>query len=495
MGTTISKELDRIAGNQKALLEAMPEMVLLVNISGTIEHMNPSAVNFFGNLCDEAESLNKKDARIHDQLIDLVKLSLEKKLNHLETTLINDSHFQYSIASFSGYNGDNLYWLIIRDITESTKHREELSRHKNHIESVLTYKINELKESQTIRKKLCQQMKSLKVNLDLRESSGMIIGASKAMHDFQDMITRVADTDATILITGESGTGKELAANMLYEAGGRKDKPFLKINCNTINDTLLESDLFGYEKGAFTGAEHRKRGKFEVVDGGTIFLDEIGDISPRMQAALLRVLQNGEIFRVGGNQPIRVNVRIIAATNIDLAAAVQKGTFRLDLFYRLNIINLHLPPLRERKEDIADLVSHFVRKFRKAHDRDVQYIPRNSLEKLYDHNWPGNIRELENVIQRAVLISKTNIITVKDLIFDLPENNHNDSTGDLDSMLLQYNGMPLKGIVAELEKKIITRKLESHSGNVAKAAKDLSICRAALYEKLKKYSISSKTLR
>ncbi len=238
------------------------------------------------------------------------------------------------------------------------------------------------------------------------------------LQDLRDMVLQVSKSDATILITGESGTGKELVANLIRETSNRSNKPFLKINCNTINDSLLESDLFGYEKGSFTGAYKRKIGKFEVVDGGTIFLDEIGDISPRMQAALLRVLQDGEIIRVGGNTPIKVDVRVIAATNNDLAAAVKKDLFRLDLFYRLNIINIAIPPLRERKEDVIDLVSHFVRRYRTAFKKDINFVPKSIIETLLAHHWPGNVRELENVIQRAVLMSKSNIITEEELIFD-----------------------------------------------------------------------------
>lgn len=493
MGPYISNDLDRMAGNQKALLEAMPEMVLLINIDGSIEHMNPSARSFFGELCCKKQKTDFIPCKIHDQLIALAKVSIEKKSHHIETTLINDSHLQYSVAPFSGYKGDKLYWLIIRDITENTKDREELCRHNNSIESVLAYKINELKESKLVKRRLSKQLENIKISIDLQSSSGMIVGASRAMQDFQNIILRVADTDATIMITGESGTGKELAANMLYEASGRKDQPYLKINCNTINDMLLESDLFGYEKGAFTGAEKRQQGKFEAVNGGTIFLDEIGDISPRMQAALLRVLQNGEIFRVGGNVPIKIDVRIIAATNMDLPAAVQKGSFRLDLFYRLNIINLPLPPLRERKEDINALVSHFVRVYREKHNKEIQFIPKQTLEKLMAHDWPGNIRELENVIQRAVLMCKSDIITNKDLIFDI-QTDRNTATG-LHTFIQQYTGMPLKKIVSELEKKIIEDKLGTVDGNVAMTAKELQICKAALYEKLKRYSISPKELR
>ena len=320
-----------------------------------------------------------------------------------------------------------------------------------------------------------------------------MVGSSKALRELRDMVHQVAKSDATILITGESGTGKELVANLIRETSNRNEKPFLKINCNTINDSLLESDLFGYEKGSFTGAHARRKGKFEVVDGGTIFLDEIGDISPRMQAALLRVLQDGEIIRVGGNSPIRVDVRIIAATNRDLALAVQEGTFRLDLYYRLNIINISIPPLRERKEDIVGLVTHFVRRYRLAFKKDVNFVPKSIMTRLSNHHWPGNIRELENVIQRAVLMSKSNVITEQELIFDLPAGEEKDKS--YLSLLQKFEGLPLKKITSEMERDIILHILAKYNGNVAKTAQVLKIGKTAFYDKLKRYDISAKNLK
>lgn len=317
-----------------------------------------------------------------------------------------------------------------------------------------------------------------------------MVGSSKSLRELRNMVHQVASSDATILITGESGTGKELVANLIRESSNRSNKPFLKINCNTINDSLLESDLFGYEKGAFTGADTRRKGKFEVVDGGTIFLDEIGDISPRMQAALLRVLQDGEIIRVGGNTPIKVDVRIITATNADLAAAVHEGTFRLDLYYRLNIINITIPPLRERKEDIVDLVSHFVRRYRKAFKKDITFLPKSIMNRLMEHDWPGNVRELENVIQRAVLMAKSNVITTNELFFDRQHDSQvSQPTASFHERL---DGMPLRDMMAEVEKEIINSVLLKHNGNVATTAKSLGIGKTAFYDKLKRYDISPK---
>jgi len=487
-----NKELERLIANQQTLLDVMPEMVLLVDNDRAIEYMNPSAVLFFGDLKNSSDNIRSDEIRT--SLLQEVKKQLgTSKRNGVMTTVIHNYHLEYSIAPFVGYRGDNLYWLIMRDATERKNHEQEMALFHSNIELILSQKINELKESELIRNKLLNQLNTLKNNLEFQPTEGTMVGSSKALRELRDMVHQVAKSDATILITGESGTGKELVANLIRETSNRNEKPFLKINCNTINDSLLESDLFGYEKGSFTGAHARRKGKFEVVDGGTIFLDEIGDISPRMQAALLRVLQDGEIIRVGGNSPIRVDVRIIAATNRDLALAVQEGTFRLDLYYRLNIINISIPPLRERKEDIVGLVTHFVRRYRLAFKKDVNFVPKSIMTRLSNHHWPGNIRELENVIQRAVLMSKSNVITEQELIFDLPAGEEKDKS--YLSLLQKFEGLPLKKITSEMERDIILHILAKYNGNVAKTAQVLKIGKTAFYDKLKRYDISAKNLK
>jgi len=217
---------------------------------------------------------------------------------------------------------------------------------------------------------------------------------------------KIAPTNSTVLIGGESGTGKEFFAKIIHRMSNRSDGRFVAINCGAIPENLFEREFFGHKKGSFTGAMANKIGLFEAASDGTIFLDEIGDISPRMQVALLRILQNGEIIRVGGTEPVRVNVRVIAATNVDLAQAVKEKKFRLDLYYRLNIINVDIPPLRERKEDIVELVSHFVNHYREAFKKEIDFVPKSTITRLLAHDWPGNVRELENLIQRAVLMAK-----------------------------------------------------------------------------------------
>ena len=484
-----TKELDRLISNQRTLLDVMPEMVLLVDSDKSIEYLNPSALRFFGNLKSDSDDPTIEKTR--QTLLDEVRSQTKsRKMNGIVTTVINSSHLEYSIAPFVGYRGDNLHWVIMRDVTERKSHEDEIALFHSNIELILSQKINELKESELIRNKLLKQLNSLKSHLENQSSEGNMVGSSKALCELRDMVFQVAKSDATILITGESGTGKELVANLIRETSNRNEKPFLKINCNTINDSLLESDLFGYEKGSFTGAHARKKGKFEVVDGGTIFLDEIGDISPRMQAALLRVLQDGEIIRVGGNSPIQINVRVIAATNRDLAKAVQEGIFRLDLYYRLNIINISIPPLRERKEDIIDLVTYFVRRYRHAFKKDVNFVPKSIINRLYNHHWPGNVRELENVIQRAILMAKSNVITEQELIFDIAPGDEKEKS--YVSILQKFDGLPLKQISAEIERDIILHTLSKHNGNVAKTAQVLKIGKTAFYDKMKRYDISAK---
>ncbi len=466
-------------------------MVLVVKGSDSFEYMNPSAKIFFGDLSLNSESDDPTLPSNATTLLKIVDRAIQNDTigDTLETTF-KQSHLEYTLAPFKGYKGDPLHWFFIRDMTETKAQFEELSLFHNSIETILSHKISELTESERMRRNLSNELNTLKEHLKEQPEEGKMIGSSRALSELRDMVFQVAKSDATILITGESGTGKELVANMIRECSNRNKKPFLKINCNTITDSLLESDLFGHEKGSFTGADSRRKGKFEVVDGGTIFLDEIGDISPRMQAALLRVLQDGEIIRVGGNSPIQIDVRVVAATNRDLATMVQDGSFRLDLFYRLNIINISIPPLKERKEDIIDLVTHFIRKYRKAFKKEINFLPQSILDRLLRHDWPGNVRELENVIQRAVLMSKNNAITENELIFDIQPGENNDKVQK--NYLQQLDGQPLKTLVAEIEKDYIIHSLEKNHGNVAKTVKQLAIGKTAFYDKMKRYNISPK---
>ena len=489
------QEVDRLVRNWRALLDIMPEMVILIREDFIIEYMNPSAISVFGNLCGKLCKDSFCSAGDRCQNNCPVQLCGSGKTHKdLVETRIGDVDVEYSYVPFEGYLGDRLIMLVMRDITDRKLHELEIDSFHTNIEEILQNKITELKESENTRKDLSHQVNLLKKQLRKTGHTEEMIGSSRKMLELRDMILQVADSDATILITGESGTGKELVANLVRNSSSRLDKPFLKVNCNTINDNLLESDLFGYEKGAFTGASARKKGKFEIVDGGTIFLDEIGDISPKMQASLLRVLQNGEIIRVGGNHPVKVDVRVIAATNVDLAQAVQDGVFRLDLYYRLNIINILIPPLRDRKEDVVDLATHFVRRYRQAFKKDIDFLPDKIINRLLLHDWPGNVRELENVIQRAVLMAKNNIITEQELFFDVnPTGKARENY--FDDLEAKVKESSLKEVMADFEREMIQQFLEQNNGNVQKTAQQLHVGKTALYDKMKRYGISAKMVK
>lgn len=492
---TRKREVDRLADNWTALLNNMLEMVVLLRDDHTIEFMNRNAVLAFGDLRskDCRRHLCNEDNRCRTKCpIDHV-ISNNPSTEPQET-MIGEMYVEYTATTFRGYLGDKLVMMVMRDITKRVQQKQELAEFHGNLEKILQNKIQELRETEKIRKKLSKQVNVLQKELKKKKYSDEMIGSCKTMCHLWDMIDQVAESDATILITGESGTGKELVANLVQKYSNRRDKPFLKVNCNTINDSLLESDLFGYEKGAFTGAASQQKGKFEIVNGGTIFLDEIGDITPKMQAALLRVLQNGEIIRVGGNKTFTVDVRIIVATNVDLAQLVQDGNFRLDLYYRLNIINIHIPPLRERKEDLVDLASHFVKHYRRAFKKDISFLPDNVIERLLMHNWPGNVRELENVIQRAVLMAKNNFITEDDIYIE-DTGADNNSTDYLDNVCVQFGQKSLKDMTKEFEKEIISRCLKKNNANALDVATELKIGKTALYSKMKNYGLSPKAIK
>jgi transcriptional regulator with PAS, ATPase and Fis domain len=487
----MQKDLERVSGNHHALLNAMTQIVLLVNSDGTIEYMNPSAQRFLGLSNPGHSDENILDAHTCEALLGIITSFPETgHVGSFRAHTLNNTQIEYSVAPFSGYNGEHLNWLIIRDLTEQKMQQDELSQYRENLETILTIKISELKESEGIRRSLSKHLTVLENHIRHYPPFGEMVGSSKELHKIRDLVFQIDKSTSTVLITGESGTGKELVANLIYETSDRKDKPFVKINCLAINDSLLESELFGHERGAFTGADTRRKGKFEMADGGTVFLDEIGDISPRMQAALLRVLQDGEFMRVGGTSQIKVDVRVIAATNADLNAAVNNGLFRLDLFYRLNIIHVHVPPLRERKEDITDLIEHFIQYYSTGYNKNIEAIPENVIKSLTEYEWPGNVRELENVIQRALLVSHSNMISLQDLSFDLSQ--LREPPAHLSSFFERKNGSTLKETLSEIEKEILVVKLKQLRGNVQLAANELKISKTALYDKLKRYNINPK---
>ncbi len=300
-----------------------------------------------------------------------------------------------------------------------------------------------------------------------------LIGRSPGMRKVSELISMVAPSDATVLITGESGTGKEVVARAIHNASPRRLNTMVVIHCGALTETLLESELFGHEKGAFTGAQYRRKGKFEVADGGTVFLDEISDISLRTQTDLLRVLQEKEVVRVGGHQPIKVDFRCIAATNKSLPDLVKAGTFRPDLYYRLNVVNIQIPPLRERREDIPLLVDHFLKKICQQTNRgEPPRVSAAAMDLLLNHDWPGNVRELENAVERALVIGRGAELQPADFSFQF-----------------QQPSPPAGRTLADIEREYIERVYRECAGNHSRAARILDIDRTTLYNKLRRYGI------
>jgi len=317
----------------------------------------------------------------------------------------------------------------------------------------------------------------LKETLRDRLKAEEFIYASDKMHNVASLIVRIAKTDSTCLIRGESGVGKEVVVNLIHELSERKDQPLVKVNCAAIPETLLESELFGYEKGAFTGAYQRKAGKFELANKGTIFLDEIGDIPLLLQSKLLRVIQGREIERLGGLHPIKVDVRIITATNKNIEEETKKGTFREDLFYRLNVVTIEIPPLRERKEDIPLLLDFFLKRFNDRHKKGLKGFTREARDLLIKYDYPGNVRELENVVERAVVLTRGEYISREDL-----------------PTLSEGEGFPAEGhikdVVESMEKKMIMEALVKSDWVQTRAASIIGISERMLRYKIKKYNIS-----
>ena len=309
-----------------------------------------------------------------------------------------------------------------------------------------------------------------------------MVGRHPEMVRVYQLVTQIAPTPTTVLITGESGTGKELIARAIHHRGPRRDKPFVPVNPAAIPESLVESELFGHEKGAFTGAHARRLGRFELAQGGTVFLDEIGSLRLDLQTKLLRVLQEREIERVGGQRPVPVDVRVLAATNVNLKAAVRARTFREDLYYRLNVVPVHVPPLRERREDIPYLVEHFVRKAARECNRDVRSVSAGALEVLSRYDWPGNVRELENVIHRAVVLASSPVLHLPDVPLDV-------AMPEMGARLTEDDGVPLREACDRFERQYVLRVLERVQWNVSRAARLLGVHRNTVLAKLSAWNV------
>jgi two-component system response regulator HydG len=313
-------------------------------------------------------------------------------------------------------------------------------------------------------------------------SREQVIGSSPAWRRVCQMVEQIAPSQATVLLTGESGTGKELIAGLLHRLSPRAERPFIVLNAAAMPATLLEAELFGYEKGAFTGALQRKPGHFELADGGTLFLDEIGDMPVEVQAKLLRVLQDGTFKRLGGTRTLQVDVRVVAATNKELAKEVAAERFRQDLYYRLNVITVHLPPLRQRRQDIPLLAAHFLQKYAQENHKEVTAIQQDALQYLMNYEWPGNVRELENVVERAVVLAHGSTITLAELSLEEPQEKAPLSSSD-------YFVLPANATLAQIEREAIVQALRRSDGNRQAAARRLDIGPATLYRKFKEYQI------
>jgi two-component system NtrC family response regulator len=332
---------------------------------------------------------------------------------------------------------------------------------------------------------LIRENKELKTKLQERYTFTHIVYGSPKMEEVMGLVARVAPSQATILIRGESGTGKELIAHAIHYASPRSGKPLVKVSCAAIPETLLESELFGHEKGAFTGATQRRIGRFEEADGGSIFLDEIGDLSPSTQVKLLRILQDKEFQRLGSNLSFKTDVRVLTATHRNLEETIKKGLFREDLYYRLNVISITLPTLKERKEDIPLLIDYFLKKYSKENQKSISDISKEARALLLRYSYPGNVRELENLIERAVVLSRGEVITTQDLPFHLKE----EKSEKLWEGPKKEKSLPES--LEEIEKDIILKALHQHQGVQTKAAENLGISERVLRYKMKKYRIRS----
>jgi Nif-specific regulatory protein len=335
------------------------------------------------------------------------------------------------------------------------------------------------------RQRLVEENSQLREELRERYELANIVGNSGPMRRVYEQVAQVVGTGATVMIRGESGTGKELIAHALHHHSPRAGKPFVRVNCAALPETLVETELFGHERGAFTGAQARRKGKFEQADGGTLFLDEIGELSPSTQAKLLRVLQGREFERVGGNETIRVDVRLITATNKDLEQALAQGTFREDLYYRLNVFTIHVPPLRERKSDVLLLADHFVEKYARVHTRTIKRISTPAIDMLMAYHWPGNVRELENTIERAVLVADSDVIHGHHLSPTL-------QTAEASGTVVSRS---LGEAVAVFESNLIQDALKSARGNRAKAARLLATTERILSYKVRRYGIDPRRFK
>lgn len=346
---------------------------------------------------------------------------------------------------------------------------------------------------------LTRENERLLEEIRLRESFGELIGESQPMLEIYDLIDRVAQTNVTVLIGGESGTGKELVAREIHKRSECADKPFIAMNCAALPENLIESELFGHEQYAFTDAKKPRKGKLEEAHGGTLFLDEIGDMTLNTQAKILRALQESTFERLGGNSPIKVDVRFIAATNKDLPQEIDKGNFREDLYYRIKVVDIYLPPLRERITDIPCLTKRFLDLFSRKHHRDVKAIDSQALQKMMSYNWPGNVRELKNMLEKSIVLSREKELTLDDLPIGVTQQDmETRPLSELSYFLTNTQTISFKEAkrlyVREFERQFLTQRLRDHSGNISQTAQALDMPRQSLQQKLKELGINAREI-
>lgn len=439
------------------VMEAINDAIVYVNRDGYIEMFSKAYADFLG--------INKEDAigKHVTEVIENTRMHIVAKTGKQEVAQVQNIKGNKMIATrLPVYSNGKIVGavgkVLFKDIDELHK---------------LYSKINKIKKELNLYKDEFNKLNAARYDLD------SIVSKSEVMRELKELAARVARTNSNVLILGESGTGKELFAHAIHSNSRRNDFPFVKVNCGAIPFELLESELFGYEEGSFTGAKKGgKIGKFKAADGGTIFLDEIGDLPMNMQVKLLRVLQDKEIERIGSNYSEKIDVRVIAATNKDLEKMVAEGLFRLDLYYRLNVVSIKIPPLRERKEDIPVLANHLVQKISKAEQVRVEKISDETLEYLKNYDWPGNVRELENILERAINLLDGDLII-------RPQHLPPKITG-----ISRYREIEsLKTVLEEVEKQTIMDSLIMANGNKTVAANILKISRTSLYEKMMKYNI------
>jgi len=477
-------------------VEAEPPPIKAANEVGALSALFDQAFISFIELVQARDILDS----IHEGIVALDKDGTIAGMNLraqeiLEIPLTEARH--KNLSELLGQGAANAMLLaitqnVLRDHEERVHNRVPFCPRAGK-ETLLSVKVSPLKLKSEPRE-LLGAIVAFKEQLHLSAELPEMIGTSPQFTEVLELVAKVAPTDSRVLITGESGTGKELIANAIHHLSPRKDKPFIKINCAAIPEGLLESELFGHEKGAFTGAVNKRAGKFELADGGTIFLDEIGDMSPSTQGKVLRVLQEREFTPVGGSQTKKVDVRIMAATNKNLLLEVQEGRFREDLFYRLNVITLSIPPLRERKSDIPFLAEFFLEEAAKRSSQEKKSLSRGAMDCLLSYSWPGNVRELENAIERASLLSNRSVIQSEDLpimansSYPAPDSQENTTQWPVKHASLNET-------LEAIEKELIVQALKKSGGVQIEAAKLLGLNHKNLWHKIKKHNISTEDLK